>query len=133
MLRRFEVKTGSIARLLTLLRESLRTAMKRKRLQSQRTPPLEKTRARLEMVRSRLVLAQSCRGQENFSPDISSYWKSVRAREKATRSTTSSKAITNNQGSPACLWKINIAGRHTTIVNRRVPNIAIGFLGNHTK
>ena len=43
----FEVKTGSIARLLTLLRESLRTAMKRKRLQSQRTPPLEKTRARL--------------------------------------------------------------------------------------
>ena len=104
--------------------------MKRNKLQNQRTPPLEKTRARLEMVRDRLVLDQAWRGQENFSPDISSYWKSVRVREKATRSTTSSKAITNNQGSPACLWNINIAGRHTPILQFQTLAL-VSYLGHY--
>ena len=55
-----------------MVRESLRTEMKRIRLQSQRIPPLAKTRARLEMVRERLVEDHSWRGQENFPLAISS-------------------------------------------------------------
>ena len=84
--------------------------MKRKRLQNQRRPPREKTRARLEMVRDRLVLAlpQLWVSQENVPIGSSSYLKSVMVRENARRSTTSSKLIKNNQGIPACLWNNKI-------------------------
>ena len=84
--------------------------MKRNRLQNQRIPPREKTRARLEMVRDRLVLAlpQFWVSQENLAIDSSSYLKSVMVRENARRSTTSSKLIKNNHGIPACLWNNKI-------------------------
>ena len=80
--------------------------MKRQRLKIQRRTPLEKMRARVEMVRYLRVLAQSEeRGQENCSTGNSGYLKSVIVREEATRSTRMSNPMKNNQGNPAWLCK----------------------------